>query len=566
MPFKTKIICLLWCFWAPVMVFAQAPDSHKKEFYVDADSVIFYPLSEPFYLSLGTTPGSTDISLNLNNAKDQEGTSFSKSGKVNFDIVKYSGMRIPYGRFALIMDGTNPKTTSSFLEAPKYVRNGVIYYGKGLQTSLVSTDTYSGVKATYFSRNNNSFSPFNQNLIFDQEGVQNLSFYAADLVGNVEAVKQDNFTVDLTAPVTTYTTEGNTSGDILSKTARIKLESTDALAGVSTIQWQLDGKNYRKYINPINILQLRDGTHTLSYKAMDWVKNEETIKQYTFEVDRIAPLISYRFEGEQFIKNRTTYIRATTKLKLMGVDNRSGLAEMRYRLNTNEEENYSTEISFNDTIGSHVLLYYGIDQVGNSTKSRNNSLRFTFDNKAPSFKVAYKSPNFLTKDTMYVREYTRITAKISDKQSGVQHSFCQVDSGTVFLFKGEMTIKEEGYHQLYFTHTDWVNNVSKDTIGVFVDRLPPEISHQMSTNTLGEKKIKEEIYQLVSAESKVFMSAIDQESGVDELYYVINGGAKKDYSGAIDSFRKNTPIILELYAVDQLGNTKREVIRLYIEE
>ena len=251
---------------------------------------------------------------------------------------------------------------------------------------------------------------------------------------------------------------------------------------------------------------------------------------------------------------------------MFGIDNRSGLKAIRYRLDVGEEKTYADEIAFTDSMGTHLITYYGVDQVGNSTKSKNQTIKFTFDTDPPTFKAVYKSSTFLTKDTLYIREFTKINAKITDKLAGVQHTYCQIDDGTPFVFKGELTLKNEGYHQLYFTHTDWVNNVSKDTIGVFVDRQAPEISYQMSTNTLGEKEVKGELYQLVSAESKVFMSAIDRESGVDELYYVINGGLKRDYSGAIDTFRKNTPVIVELFAVDQLGNVKREVIRLYIEK
>lgn len=557
-------------------VHGQSPDSHVKKRYVTPEGDIYFPLSEfdSIYLNVATTGGNNPILLNLSGNKQSP----LQSGRISLDLVRRNGFKVPKGAFSFFIDDIAPISKTIPSNTPKHIRNGVIYYGKGLSVTLNTNDPLlpkrgsgrsplgSGILELYQALNTDSYSPYASTLTFTEEGVQNLNYYAVDRVGNVELVKQSNFTIDLTAPTSSYESIGITKGNIYSQNAQIKLTSSDQLSGLAQIEYRLNGGNYKKYSQyPITLTALKDGKHTLNYKAIDHVRNEETEQLYNFEVDRIPPLIQYEIIGDYFVRDKI-YFAADTKIRLYGIDNRSGVDKIYFQLDKQEAQEYIDVLSFTDTTGSHTLHYYGIDFVKNSSKPRYTKVNFTYDTTPPSFNEKYKGPQFLSKDTLYIREYTKITPSITDKESGLQTVTFQLDSGNTQLFRGGLRVKNQGFHHIHFTCTDWVNNTSSHSTAIYVDRLPPEITTQFSTIVLAEKEVNGEIFKFVPANCKIFASALDKESGVEEIYYVINGGIKRNYSGAIDNFKKKQATVLEIYAADHLGNINREVIRLYIDE
>ncbi|MGB0522583.1 MAG: OmpL47-type beta-barrel domain-containing protein [Flammeovirgaceae bacterium] len=559
-------ICTILCylianFWVLPLA-AQSPDSHQKARYVAPDGTIYHPMSEPLYVNIGTKADQTDISLN---GGDTAGIFANKSGKFYLDVVKQNGLRIPNGRNVLIIDGSTPNSIHKFSNAPKAISRGNLYFGNGLICTLSSTDSYSGVKNTYAALNTTTFTPYANSLSITQEGPQELQYYAVDQVGNAESVAKHSFIVDLTPPVSSYEKEGRYFQDIFARSARIQLTSQDSLAGAAKIEWQLNKGSFRRYKSPILLTQLKDGKHTLSYKSTDLVKNEEALNTYEFAVDRIAPIVQFQFIGEYFVRDKI-YLAANTQLLLFGVDNRSGIQHIYYNLDRRGEQIYEQPITFTDFTGSHSLHYYAIDKVGNSSKLQYAKVQFTFDTEAPRFNDAFEGPYVQREDTLFIREFTKIKTSITDSQSGLQQSTYQIDEGLPFPYNGVLRVRDAGFHQIRFTAKDWVNNSAQHELSVFVDRLPPNITPTVTGDSLGLREINSERYKIYSGNCSVSMEAQDQASGVDELYYVINGSLKRNYSTAIHNFKKKTPIILELFAVDQLGNTHRQVIRLYIED
>ena len=57
---------------------------------------------------------------------------------------------------------------------------------------------------------------------------------------------------------------------------------------------------------------LDDGEHTLNYYAEDYVENVETKKTVKFYLDKIAPEVTSKIEGDMYEKNGRTYVSERT--------------------------------------------------------------------------------------------------------------------------------------------------------------------------------------------------------------------------------------------------------------
>jgi probable HAF family extracellular repeat protein len=92
-------------------------------------------------------------------------------------------------------------------------------------------------------------------------------------------------------PVTTATIAGtkNTSG-WYTTSVTASLAATDAVTGVKSISYSLDGAASKVYSAPISVTT--NGTHTITYQATDKSGHVESTKQITFSIKKTGFLIS----------------------------------------------------------------------------------------------------------------------------------------------------------------------------------------------------------------------------------------------------------------------------------
>ncbi|MDS0525843.1 hypothetical protein NNC19_09155, partial [Clostridium sp. SHJSY1] len=145
--------------------------------------------------------------------------SFGESEKSNTVIAK------------LIVDTKAPTTVC---DAPENWINKT-----PLVVNLSSTDDITGVEKTYYSINDSDFVE-GTSIVINKEGVNKISFYSVDKVGNRELTKTTYVKVDKTAPVTTSNvSEGWTKDDVT-----VNLTATDNGSGVAKTFYSIDGSEY----------------------------------------------------------------------------------------------------------------------------------------------------------------------------------------------------------------------------------------------------------------------------------------------------------------------------------
>ena len=127
------------------------------------------------------------------------------------------------------------------------------------------------------------------------EGPRDLSYFSTDLAGNAEAVQLSSVTVDATPPVLSFSVEASSLTDrlgrlIVSTSTVILLSAADALSGVASIAYSIDGgPEVLVQSTGASVVIPQEGNYRLSFYAQDRVENRSVAFSTTVIVDVSPP-------------------------------------------------------------------------------------------------------------------------------------------------------------------------------------------------------------------------------------------------------------------------------------
>ncbi|NLE21231.1 MAG: hypothetical protein GX624_00390 [Actinobacteria bacterium] len=175
------------------------------------------------------------------------------------------------------VDKTAPVTEVSGV--PSGWTNGTV------SASLQAADALSGLASTqYRLQGAAGWTTYAAPFEVSAEGETLYEVRSTDNAGNTETPKTVAVKVDKTAPVTTVS--GVPTG--WSKSATVKLEAADALAGVAAVQYRLQGEAaWSPYVGPFTPKQ---GLCVYEFRSTDNAGNEETPGGVTVKYDRGKPV------------------------------------------------------------------------------------------------------------------------------------------------------------------------------------------------------------------------------------------------------------------------------------
>jgi hypothetical protein len=559
------LIFITICLGSSVLANAQSPESHQKKKHVDSLNNFYIQQSLPLYLNVSTTPDGSD-SHTLKNEKqgaENQPMTFDKNGV--YDIKVQLQGKTTAGIFKVHADGIAPKTTVTIENAPKFATKDTTYYGVGLQSTLASKDAMSGVEGIFQAINSQTYSPYVSRIDLNQEGNYDYNFYATDKVGNVEIVQNRKFVVDLTAPNSAYTISGTRLGDILAPDVTFSLQATDNSAGAESTSYFFneDKSLFYKQL-PIPIAKMEDGDHVISYHSIDQVKNEETIKTYSFYLDKIAPMTSFEIIGDKFQGDKL-YVSPRTTIELTAADNKAGVEDIFYTLNKDTTVTYSSPFLLPKKTGDVAIRYYAMDKVKNTGKATLKTLAVYYDETVPDLSSAFEGATFKARDTTFVSALTKLNITAKDSESGVQDVSYTLD-GDQQPYNEPFTIDTEGFHVLGFASSDNVNNATSKEIQFFVDATPPSIRIDKSSPSTGTKDIDGKSYPVYPSYVILYLSALDFKVGSQEIYYTINGSEYKKYVAPLKDFKAEELLTITIRAIDNLGNPSEEPFTVYIDK
>jgi hypothetical protein len=568
---------------------AQEPLKHEKKVYISPDQKVYVNKLMPIYLSISTSsePNSQTYKLpSPTTAAYANPMYFDTEGKNTFqhpwEVDPKTNKPVMPLRdvvYEVYADGKAPVTIIKLNNTTKFVKNGEIFFGKGLKLNINAVDTTSGVEATYLSINQATYQQITQaEKDIDEEKQYTIAYYSVDHVGNAEQPRFEKFRTDFAPPATTYEIIGEKKGNVLSSKATIKLVSSDSLSGVNRIMCSINDGPERPYNAPIPFSVLKDGKSKIQYYAVDNVGNKETAKvisasnksgssdnsgssAYDYYIDNEPPVISIEVVGDQF-NGKYLFISGNSKMKINATDEKSGVAKVMYSVNnTSLKDSYSEPFDV-ATQGVNNILYASSDNVGNLALAKFQQV--CVDKTAPASKIYFSGLQYKNHDTLFITKDTKIGFNSYDALAGFKQLDYSLDAANA-VYSAPFGVDKEGYHSIGFYSIDNVSNKEASNKAFFyVDNTAPEIYYHFSVKPIGEKTVRGEKYEIYPSNIMLYIAVTDNASGGERVEYRING--KKDIYTAIPVkgfYPGNFDI--EITAYDVLKNKTTKTIHFAIE-
>jgi len=566
---------VLFSFFISTATIGQTPLVHEKKLYENEEGNVYVNKSEPVYLSISTKPDGSD-------GKVLKGQDPTYSYPMYLDTEGYNSIRSPWKVdpetketlypkqeviFEVYADGTAPEVSTELIAESQY-KNGNVSYFNGQKLELAAIDALAGVEAIYYAVDNASFSKYSAPITFAEEKTYTVSYYAVDQVGNVGEVQKIQIHPDLKAPVTKLAITGDQYENNVSSRASIVLSSSDEASGVSKTFYQIDQGTIYSYLSPIRLSSLSEGEHTVTYFSSDNIENTEEKNTYTFFVDKSAPKVISEIIGNTFFANGREYYSGRTKLKLVAMDNKSGVKEISYSVNNGAFVPY-TEPFYLSQAGTLILQVKTVDNVNNSIQqedfSDKNKLRAFVDLSGPDLSFDIEGPSFMLKDTLLITSETKISFSGSDSESGFNEIDYQLNDGILQKYTAPFNIEKENFYDVTYNGYDNLQNSNTSNVLIRVDNTGPEIFNRFSVNSNKLKEVDGERLPVYPSHTILFLSATDRYAGLNKITYTINDGQLLAYRGAIESFKEGKVYEIAASVQDKLGNTSTKEIRFYVE-
>jgi hypothetical protein len=519
--------------------------THKKKTYIDSVGHYYQQAELPVYFYVSNSPEEKPTPALINNKPEPiylegHGVHGLKHHNVKTNAIE---------TLDIYADGISPSTTSHFFGATPFVSASKRYYGKGLQITLKARDEMSGVENSYHALDGAPMTNYTT-LSITTEGKHDYSYYSVDNVGNVEKLKTESFALDLSSPATYHNFVGISSEQIVSTGSSIYLTVTDSLSGVGSTTYHFDTEKPKPYLGGnIPFQYLADGNHTIYYSSIDKVNNKEEEKSFTFYLDKTAPIMSADILGDKFLVGEKVYFSGRTKLKLTAVDNKSGIKDLMYAINTEPYQKYSDPFYLPGKTGFHTVKYYAIDNTTNTSKDNfEHKIGVIYvDLTGPALAYRFDGTTFLKADSLYTSPLNKLALTGNDPESGLQYIAYSIDGQTEETkYSAPISISTPGKHTINYFGYDNVNNRNSKSVSIIVDNQGPSVFSQFSVTPISESTYPSNV--------SIFLAATDGQVGTKQILYSINDGKDNLYAAPLSGFQKEKTYLVKVTAIDLLGN------------
>jgi len=544
--------------------FAIEPPVFEKKIIRDSLDNLIINIEKTGFLHISDNPeGKRGVKLHQEETPDRP-MKFKNSGKHSFT---YYNQRLKKDiPFYFIVDGVAPKTAWKS-ELPAFIRDDTIYGGENFEISFSSQDEYSGVKNIYYSVNGLEYQKYKAPLILESEDYYEIAFFAVDNVGNIEKSNKINIIVDHASPETQLVIIGDQHENVLSPRTEIKLEAS-ARTGVKDIFYSINDQPAKAYSQKISVSHLSEGYHTITYFAIDKIKNKEQEKSFRFFIDKTPPIIIQEITGNRFVAGGKEYSSGRSQLRVTAVDNKAGVKEIYYSINDEQYELYKRPVFLSGHSGEVNIRTYALDKVNNKSEGRTYFSEEThipyIDLNAPEIDFKIEGPQMFLRNTLFINDKSKINLIGVDRESGLNRIVYRINQGEERIFEEPFSIKKPGHHNINYTAFDNVDNANNDNFSLYVDVQGPEINHNFSIISYDEYVKAGNNYEIYPPHVKLYLSAVDEKTGANEIFYSINEQPEQLYTKPVKKFEAGQVNNISIRATDMLGNESFEEVSFYV--
>ncbi len=572
-------ICCLANQEAPASQKAPPPPQHEKKVFVDeAAKSIYWPMSMPFWVRLANSPDPNAPSFLLEKVHQGSGDGPEKNMTEGITleiqgrqfIRWYNKVTDETTFLKFYSDGAPPETKIILEHAPTFKWKEKIFYGKGLNLSLMAEDEISGVETLYRSIDGSAYEPYLETMVLDQEKTYHISAYAVDRIGYAGQPVVSGIFVDLTPPQTAHAVLGDFSGGIISGRAAISLTAADPASGVKNTHWGFDNPaNLAPYEGkdlPLN--GLTDGEHSLFYTSTDNVLNREEQHTYSFYLDKIPPTLSSRFIGDHFKGETKDFVSPRTKLALAAEDNKIGVERIEYRFGKDKYSTYGAPLPLSLGQGEHSAHFRAADKFHNT--SAPTKISFYVDGTPPVSKRTVKGPHFTQRNDTWITRDTTVHLTIEDDASGpegIYYRLGEEGEPSFQRYEAPISVSKEGRYLFKFHGADNVGNHEADQVGILlVDNTPPQLVTTFSLQSKGDVTLEDgSVLAVYPRYTSLFLGASDNSSGIAAVRCGINDAKEEEYTRPL-RFAGEGTFLISIHIEDNVGNVANKTVRFVIKD
>lgn len=175
------------------------------------------------------------------------------------------------------------------------------------------------------------------------------------------------------------------------------------------------------------------------------------------------------------------------------------------------------------------------------------------DGTAPKSNIDFKNaPKHKSSTMVYYGKNLKLDITTKDNLVGVESLFYSLDKKDYINVNGLVNVDTEGEHSIAVYGVDKVGNDEEPIIKTFiVDHSAPSTNHRIEGISHGN---------ILAAQTKLILSSEDNYAGIENIYYTIDNGDEKKYTGKPINLQNinDGEHTMKYYAVDNVGN-KEEV-------
>ena len=222
-----------------------------------------------------------------------------------------------------------------------------------------------------------------------------------------------------------------------------------------------------------------------------------------------------------------------------------------------EFKNYKYDIPFtNLKDGKHTIYYYGKDYVGNESKV--DSFSVYFDRTAPIMSSGILGDKFIVNEKVFFSGRTKLKLTAIDNKAGVKEVLYSINDEEFKPYNEPFYLPSiQGEYIVKYYAIDKVKNagvfsggknVGIETMRYSVNRIYVDLTGPKLYYRFIGRKIAFEDTTYIGANTKIRLSAKDEESGLKKINYVLNNGQ--------DELLYETPFTVKeagYYKMDYIG-------------
>ncbi len=400
-------------------------------------------------------------------------------------------------------------------------------------------------------------------------GAHTLYVSAVDRVKNAEAWQTVPFQHDNQPPELEIKVEGREyrqDGVVyVSSSSPIRLVARDEFSEIKSLDYNLDDAEWIPYTDPFLPPQ-KAGLHWIGARVSDKAENEGIYRRRVY-VDGTPPTTGYRISGSSSWNDDTVIIGPSTSIFFEATDLESRVEKTMICINDQECQPYDQPLSWSED-GDYTIRFYSIDNVNNQEKPqvllvRVDQARWAGAGESggddaagssigPDGRVSHRKHWFVSDEhglmgAAGLEFFLRLSVSPEEDAPYFQMAYDPDDKDPQSLFFSQggsqaLGVGIPGTKRLFRINID-------DTDPRTTARLKGANKFERGGTTYYSEGL---VLELTARDA-----GKEKQSGVEALYYSIDGSGFVEYEEPIKLFFSEKVYRVSYYALDKVGNAEK---------